>query len=180
MAVDRRFGPYGGRYVPETLIPALDELELAWEEAYAGAKQEKFTDVPLVHRVKQIELPRREVTKREWELAKDKVAQYTEEGKPTLVYWHGEVVKRYEQQQAGTTASGGEMADAGVMSQKPGATGKLVRKPPQRQVDPSIHHAGEKVGRLGFAADQMNVLDPELRQPRDQLPPVFRRPVFGG
>jgi len=28
-----RFGPYGGRYVPETLIPALDELEAAWAEA---------------------------------------------------------------------------------------------------------------------------------------------------
>ncbi|MBN8869757.1 MAG: tryptophan synthase subunit beta [Solirubrobacterales bacterium] len=28
-----RFGPYGGRYVPETLIPALDELTLAWAEA---------------------------------------------------------------------------------------------------------------------------------------------------
>lgn len=28
-----RFGPYGGRYVPETLIPALDELEGAWSEA---------------------------------------------------------------------------------------------------------------------------------------------------
>ena len=28
-----RFGPYGGRYVPETLIPALDELEQAWIEA---------------------------------------------------------------------------------------------------------------------------------------------------
>ena len=28
-----RFGPYGGRYVPETLIPALDELETAWSEA---------------------------------------------------------------------------------------------------------------------------------------------------
>ncbi|MGO9829907.1 MAG: tryptophan synthase subunit beta [Myxococcaceae bacterium] len=28
-----RFGPYGGRYVPETLIPALDELERAWAEA---------------------------------------------------------------------------------------------------------------------------------------------------
>lgn len=27
------FGPYGGRYVPETLIPALDELAAAWEEA---------------------------------------------------------------------------------------------------------------------------------------------------
>jgi tryptophan synthase beta chain len=28
--VDRRFGPYGGRYVPETLVPALDELEREW------------------------------------------------------------------------------------------------------------------------------------------------------
>ncbi|WP_404800652.1 tryptophan synthase subunit beta [Anaeromyxobacter paludicola] len=27
------FGPYGGRYVPETLVPALDELTAAWEEA---------------------------------------------------------------------------------------------------------------------------------------------------
>ena len=31
----RRFGPYGGRYVPETLIPALDELEREWLEARA-------------------------------------------------------------------------------------------------------------------------------------------------
>ncbi|MBK5111624.1 MAG: tryptophan synthase subunit beta [Thermoleophilia bacterium] len=28
-----RFGPYGGRYVPETLIPALDQLDQAWSEA---------------------------------------------------------------------------------------------------------------------------------------------------
>ena len=28
-----RFGAYGGRYVPETLIPALDELEAAFDEA---------------------------------------------------------------------------------------------------------------------------------------------------
>jgi tryptophan synthase beta chain len=34
-AVERRFGPYGGRYVPETLIPALDELERAWVAARA-------------------------------------------------------------------------------------------------------------------------------------------------
>jgi len=27
------FGPYGGRFVPETLVPALDELEGAWREA---------------------------------------------------------------------------------------------------------------------------------------------------
>ncbi|HEX8743877.1 MAG TPA: tryptophan synthase subunit beta [Thermoleophilaceae bacterium] len=36
-AVERRFGPYGGRYVPETLIPALDDLERAWVEARADA-----------------------------------------------------------------------------------------------------------------------------------------------
>jgi tryptophan synthase beta chain len=29
------YGEYGGRYVPETLIPALDELAAAWEEALA-------------------------------------------------------------------------------------------------------------------------------------------------
>ena len=27
------FGPYGGRYVPETLIPALDQLEAGWQQA---------------------------------------------------------------------------------------------------------------------------------------------------
>jgi tryptophan synthase beta chain len=27
------YGPYGGRYVPETLVPALDELEAGWREA---------------------------------------------------------------------------------------------------------------------------------------------------
>src|SRR5215813_12170489 len=30
-----RFGSYGGRYVPETLIPALDELEAAYAAARA-------------------------------------------------------------------------------------------------------------------------------------------------
>jgi tryptophan synthase beta chain len=32
-ALEETFGEYGGRYVPETLIPALDELTAAWEEA---------------------------------------------------------------------------------------------------------------------------------------------------
>ena len=31
--VEHRFGPYGGQYVPETLMPALEELEAAWVEA---------------------------------------------------------------------------------------------------------------------------------------------------
>jgi tryptophan synthase beta chain len=34
-AVPHRFGPYGGQYVPETLMPALTELEEAWVEAWA-------------------------------------------------------------------------------------------------------------------------------------------------
>ena len=31
--VEHRFGPYGGQYVPETLMPALAELESAWVAA---------------------------------------------------------------------------------------------------------------------------------------------------
>ena len=36
-AVTDRFGKFGGRYVPETLVPALDELEAAWAAATADA-----------------------------------------------------------------------------------------------------------------------------------------------
>ena len=32
-AIEHRFGPYGGQYVPETLMPALTELEAAWVQA---------------------------------------------------------------------------------------------------------------------------------------------------
>ena len=31
--IEHRFGPYGGQYVPETLMPALTELERAWVAA---------------------------------------------------------------------------------------------------------------------------------------------------
>jgi tryptophan synthase beta chain len=31
--IEHRFGPYGGQYVPETLMPALAELEQAWIDA---------------------------------------------------------------------------------------------------------------------------------------------------
>jgi len=30
VGLEHRFGPYGGQYVPETLMPALAELESAW------------------------------------------------------------------------------------------------------------------------------------------------------
>src|SRR5437899_4524409 len=35
--LEQRFGRYGGRYVPETLMPALAELERAWLEARGDA-----------------------------------------------------------------------------------------------------------------------------------------------
>jgi tryptophan synthase beta chain len=37
MTVEHRFGAYGGQYVPETLRPALEELEAAWEDARVDA-----------------------------------------------------------------------------------------------------------------------------------------------
>jgi tryptophan synthase beta chain len=47
-AVEERFGPYGGRYVPETLIPALDELTAAWAQA---REDEAFGErLALLHR----------------------------------------------------------------------------------------------------------------------------------
>src|SRR2546427_10716446 len=33
-----RFGPYGGQYVPETLMGALEELEDVWHEAKADTQ----------------------------------------------------------------------------------------------------------------------------------------------
>ena len=46
--VEHRFGPYGGQYVPETLMPALAELESAWVAARADprfAAPERFLGV---------------------------------------------------------------------------------------------------------------------------------------
>jgi len=37
LGVEHRFGPYGGQYVPETLMPALAELEAAWVAAREDA-----------------------------------------------------------------------------------------------------------------------------------------------
>ncbi|MDI3492852.1 MAG: tryptophan synthase beta chain [Desulfomicrobiaceae bacterium] len=43
MILPRHFGPFGGRYVPEMLIPALDQLEAAFVEAHSdSAFHEEF------------------------------------------------------------------------------------------------------------------------------------------
>jgi tryptophan synthase beta chain len=38
------YGPYGGRYVPETLVPALDELEHGWTDALADPSYREELD----------------------------------------------------------------------------------------------------------------------------------------
>ena len=45
--IETRFGIYGGRYVPETLIPALDELEAAFDAAMADASYRHAVDTML-------------------------------------------------------------------------------------------------------------------------------------
>ena len=42
-----RFGPFGGRYVPETLISALDELDAAYQEAITDSRFREELDLLL-------------------------------------------------------------------------------------------------------------------------------------
>ncbi len=44
-----RYGPFGGRYVPETLIPALDQLEAAYRESMADSLFLAETDALAAH-----------------------------------------------------------------------------------------------------------------------------------
>jgi len=51
-----RFGAYGGRFVPETLVPALDELEAAWRAARSDPAFQAELD-ELLHRYAGRETP---------------------------------------------------------------------------------------------------------------------------
>ena len=87
-------------------ISRLEEISrrivVAWKEALAGAEKDQHADVPFSHTVKEVELPRRVVMEREWQMAKEKIADLSKQsGKQTLLWWHGGVVKRYENQLAG-------------------------------------------------------------------------------
>ena len=90
-------------------LRGLDRLEdiarrvvAAWEEAYAGAKQERHRDVPLVHKVQTIELPERIVTEKEATEIKAKVAELSKDPRnQRRVLWHQAAVDRFERQQAG-------------------------------------------------------------------------------
>jgi len=86
----------------------LDRMEeiarriiLAWEEALAGAQQDKRDDVPFVHAVRELELPERMVTAEEEAEARAEIATFGEDPKfMRRVRWHGKVLERYARQQA--------------------------------------------------------------------------------
>lgn len=87
-------------------LSRLDEIARriirAWEEAYEGAQKEKFDDVPLVHLVKPIELPRRLVTEKEYQDIKAEIAASSKDPNHyRRIAWHEKALERYERQQAG-------------------------------------------------------------------------------
>ena len=65
-AVEHRFGPYGGQYVPETLMPALAELEAAWIAARddAGYRERARAACARLLRPPDAALPRRSASPR--------------------------------------------------------------------------------------------------------------------
>jgi hypothetical protein len=89
-------------------LRGLDRLEdiarrivVAWEEAYAGAKQEPHRDVAMVHKVQNIELPERIVTEKEATDMKQKIAELSKDPRnQRRMLWHQAAVDRFERQQA--------------------------------------------------------------------------------
>lgn len=77
-------------------------IVVAWEEAYAGARQERHSDPILAHRVEMIELPKRQVTREEMLAAKVKAESLAQ--KPSESWarrWHQTVIDRFEEQKPG-------------------------------------------------------------------------------
>jgi hypothetical protein len=71
----------------------------AWEDAYAGAEKERHTDVPLMHRVLQLELPKRMVTQEESLAAETAMAGFKDDAANMWNRkWHGSVVDRFRSQ----------------------------------------------------------------------------------
>jgi hypothetical protein len=88
-------------------LSRLDELAgrivNAWEEAFQGARQDIRSDPPLIHRVQDLDLPVRQVTRQEMAEALVHASRYKDDPQEQWNYlWHQRVVERYEAQQAGT------------------------------------------------------------------------------
>lgn len=74
----------------------------AWEEAYAGAQQEKVSQLPLQHVVQQIELTPREISTEEFLQAQERIAALQDQAdNKWRLRWHQSVLDRYQKQRAG-------------------------------------------------------------------------------
>lgn len=87
-------------------VSRMDEIARrivnAWDDALDGAKHDIRTDVPLLHRVKTLQLPRRQVTEMELAEAKREAAKYEKDPKQRWNYlWNQGVVTRHELQKGG-------------------------------------------------------------------------------
>jgi hypothetical protein len=81
-----------------------NRIVAAWEEAYAGAREEKHADPIVAHRTQTIELPKRQVSREEMLAAKVKIdALANKPGEETKKSWNQTVVDRFEQQKPGDT-----------------------------------------------------------------------------
>jgi hypothetical protein len=70
-----------------------------WEEAYAGAEQERHADVPLAHRTLKLDLPKRQVTQEEALAAETAAARFKDVPKETWNFkWNNSVVERFRSQ----------------------------------------------------------------------------------
>ena len=93
-------------------LRGLDRLEElarrivnAWEVAYEGAKQDIHADVVFIHKVKEINLPVRQVTQEEYEDAKANIEKLTDPKDQPRQRWYQRVVTRFESQKPEDTDS---------------------------------------------------------------------------
>lgn len=84
------------------LSEAAHRILQAWEEAYAGARQEIHSNAVLSHKTETIDLPQRLITTDEYAQAQSRIAAVAKEpDNRWRLRWHGSVMERYQQQQAG-------------------------------------------------------------------------------
>ncbi len=88
-------------------LDPLDEIArrivAGWEEAYEGAKLEIKTDVPLIHKVEEVELSLRKVTDEEFKSAQEKYQTMSKDVRTIWrARWHQNVMDRYNGQHDGS------------------------------------------------------------------------------
>ena len=83
----------------ERVDDIASRIVAAWDEAYEGASQERHEDPILMHRVKSIDLPTRQVTEREAAEARAAATRYADDPAEAWNYrWNQGVVDRFESQ----------------------------------------------------------------------------------